>query len=100
MPRFGPGRLRECDQGRCPLLEFLLVDIAHQVMSLQIYHLPPEPHSAATIEDDMVRQHPAAQEVDALGSPVDIGGYYRPNPEKTGGAMRPSATFNAIVDAL
>ena len=36
----------------------------------------------------------------AQGQPVDIGGYYRPDPVKTARAMRPSATFNAIVDAL
>ncbi|OLL32103.1 isocitrate dehydrogenase (NADP(+)) [Burkholderia sp. SRS-W-2-2016] len=36
----------------------------------------------------------------AQGKPVDIGGYYRPNVELTGNAMRPSATLNAIVDSL
>jgi len=36
----------------------------------------------------------------AQGKPVDIGGYYRPNPEKTSKAMRPSPTFNAIVDTM
>jgi isocitrate dehydrogenase len=36
----------------------------------------------------------------AQGQPVDIGGYYRPDHEKTTRAMRPSATFNAIVDAI
>jgi isocitrate dehydrogenase len=34
------------------------------------------------------------------GKPVDIGGYYRPDHVKTVRAMRPSVTFNAIVDAL
>jgi len=34
------------------------------------------------------------------GSPVDIGGYYRPDPEKAAAAMRPSATFNATLDRL
>jgi len=34
----------------------------------------------------------------AQGQAVDIGGYYRPDPVKTARAMRPSATFNAIVD--
>lgn len=33
------------------------------------------------------------------GSPNDIGGYYHPDPEKTSNAMRPSATFNAIMEA-
>ena len=34
------------------------------------------------------------------GKPVDMGGYYRPDTAKTGAAMRPSATLNAIIDAL
>ncbi|MDH5509194.1 MAG: NADP-dependent isocitrate dehydrogenase [Nitrospinota bacterium] len=36
----------------------------------------------------------------AQGSPVDIGGYYRPEFDKVSKAMRPSATFNAIVDGI
>ncbi len=36
----------------------------------------------------------------AQGKPVDIGGYYRPDVAKTTAAMRPSATLNAIIDAL
>lgn len=35
---------------------------------------------------------------DAQGSPVDIGGYYKPDPEKTSRAMRPSQTFNDILE--
>ena len=35
----------------------------------------------------------------AQGKPVDIGGYYRPDAKKTELAMRPSATFNAILEA-
>jgi isocitrate dehydrogenase len=35
----------------------------------------------------------------AQGSPVDMGGYYHPDFEKTSRAMRPSTTFNAIIDA-
>ncbi len=34
------------------------------------------------------------------GKPVDIGGYYQPDMKKVNAIMRPSATFNAIVDAL
>src|SRR5947207_4286718 len=34
------------------------------------------------------------------GKPVDIGGYYRPDPKLTARAMRPSSTLNAIVDAI
>ena len=36
----------------------------------------------------------------AQGQPVDIGGYYMPDPAKTAQAMRPSPTFNAIIDGL
>ena len=38
--------------------------------------------------------------IGAQGSPVDMGGYYHPDKVKTGKAMRPSATFNAIIDGL
>ena len=34
------------------------------------------------------------------GKPVDIGGYYRPDPRKVSQVMRPSRTFNAIIDQL
>jgi isocitrate dehydrogenase len=36
----------------------------------------------------------------AQGKPVDIGGYYHPDPKLTARAMRPSATLNAIVEGL
>jgi isocitrate dehydrogenase len=36
----------------------------------------------------------------AQGDPVDFGGYYHPSDELTSAAMRPSATFNAIIDAI
>ncbi len=42
----------------------------------------------------------AAELIAAQGKPVDMGGYYRPDPKKTAGAMRPSPTLNAIVDAI
>lgn len=34
------------------------------------------------------------------GTPLNIGGYYRPNHELVTAAMRPSATFNGIIDAM
>jgi len=37
---------------------------------------------------------------DAQGQPVEIGGYYLPNHEMSAKAMRPSATLNAIIDAI
>ncbi len=34
------------------------------------------------------------------GKPVNIGGYYHPNETLTSNAMRPSATFNSIINSL
>jgi isocitrate dehydrogenase len=34
------------------------------------------------------------------GSPVDLGGYYQPDPAKASSAMRPSATFNQALELL
>jgi isocitrate dehydrogenase len=34
------------------------------------------------------------------GSPVDIGGYYRPDDAKTSAVMRPSATLNKVIATL
>ena len=36
----------------------------------------------------------------AQGEPVDIGGYYHPDDDKTSRAMRPSATLNSIIDSV
>lgn len=47
--------------------------------------------NAATIVDELN----AGQ-----GTPVDLGGYYRPDPALAQVAMRPSATFNATIAAL
>ena len=45
-----------------------------------------------------------AQIVDEMngvqGQPMDIGGYYAPNPELAEKAMRPSATFNEVLSTL
>jgi isocitrate dehydrogenase len=34
------------------------------------------------------------------GEPVDLGGYYRPDPERVVAVMRPSATFNDAIESL
>lgn len=41
-----------------------------------------------------------AELIGAQGKPQDLGGYYNTDPVKTEKAMRPSATLNAIVDAI
>jgi len=46
-------------------------------------------------EDTIVAELLAAQ-----GRPVDLGGYYLPDPKRAAEAMRPSATFNALIASL
>jgi isocitrate dehydrogenase len=41
-----------------------------------------------------------AELIAVQGSPVDLGGYYRPAPVRAKAIMRPSATFNAALAAL
>jgi isocitrate dehydrogenase len=36
----------------------------------------------------------------AQGKPVEIGGYYHPDPALAANAMRPSATLNALLDGI
>ncbi len=44
-------------------------------------------------------QDPILQELLACqGEPVDVGGYYYPDPARAAVAMRPSPTFNSIID--
>jgi isocitrate dehydrogenase len=49
----------------------------------------------ATDETTIVEELNAVQ-----GRPVDIGGYYAPDPARASAAMRPSPTFNAALSAL
>jgi isocitrate dehydrogenase len=53
---------------------------------------------AAALEEN--EQAIVAELIGVQGKPVDIGGYYHPNPELTGKAMRPSATLNRILAAV
>ncbi len=38
--------------------------------------------------------------INAQGKVVDVNGYYKPNADLVASAMRPSATFNAIIDKV
>jgi isocitrate dehydrogenase len=49
----------------------------------------------AAEEDTIVGELNAVQ-----GSPADIGGYFRPDPEKAAAVMRPSTTFNEALASL
>ncbi len=39
-----------------------------------------------------------AELIECQGEPVDIGGYFQPDPAKCEVAMRPSKTFNDLID--
>ncbi len=56
----------------------------------------------APIADKLTRDEATiVRELNAVqGRPVDVGGYYHPDPAKCSAAMRPSPTFNAVIDAL
>ncbi|WP_459955431.1 NADP-dependent isocitrate dehydrogenase, partial [Mycobacterium avium] len=68
---------------------------------------------AAQNDDDELRRHFAAlaeslgeneqriveELAEVQGRPVDIGGYYQPDSEKTTAVMRPSKTFNEALAA-
>ena len=55
----------------------------------------PIAETLAAREQEIVAELLAVQ-----GSPVDIGGYYRPDAQLVEAVMRPSATFNEIVDSI
>jgi isocitrate dehydrogenase len=57
-------------------------------------HFAPLAKTLAANEDAIVAELNEAQ-----GNPVDIGGYYYPDAEKTAAVMRPSKTFNEALDA-
>lgn len=38
--------------------------------------------------------------IDCQGAAMDVGGYFRPDDSKADAAMRPSETFNAIIDVI
>ena len=58
-------------------------------------HFAPLAKTLADNEKKIVDELNAVQ-----GKSADIGGYYVSVPSKAGSVMRPSATFNAVIDAL
>ena len=61
---------------------------------LQAYFAPLA-KSLAENEQKIVQELKVVQ-----GQAADIGGYYMPDPKKTEAVMRPSATFNAALEAV
>ncbi|MEO5744096.1 MAG: NADP-dependent isocitrate dehydrogenase, partial [Terracoccus sp.] len=64
-----------------------------------------DPELAAAMADvaQQLADHEGAindELIAAQGHPVDIGGYYQPDPDKVAAVMRPSQTFNDIIATL
>ncbi|MDM0020714.1 NADP-dependent isocitrate dehydrogenase [Variovorax saccharolyticus] len=57
-------------------------------------HFAPLAKSLTDSEQKIVQELKVVQ-----GQPADIGGYYKPDLDKTAAVMRPSATFNAALEA-
>jgi isocitrate dehydrogenase len=71
-------------------------ELAAQTEDLELQaHFAPLAKQLSENEEAIIAELAAVQ-----GKPVDIGGYYRSNPELTSQVMRPSATFNAALAAL
>jgi len=56
-------------------------------------HFATLAHTLAQEQETILAELAAVQ-----GEPADLGGYYHGNPAKIAKVMRPSATFNAIID--
>ena len=70
--------------------------LAEQTEDLHLQaHFKPLAKTLAENEDTILRELAEVQ-----GKPVDIGGYYLPDPKKMAAVMRPSATFNQALAAL
>jgi isocitrate dehydrogenase len=56
----------------------------------------------APVAEELARDEDAivAELNGVQGAPVDIGGYYQPDPARTFAAMRPSKTLNAVLDGI
>jgi isocitrate dehydrogenase len=56
----------------------------------------------APVADALVEQTDTidSELIAVQGKPADIGGYYRPDGDKAASVMRPSATFNGVIDPL
>ncbi|HEX4528552.1 MAG TPA: NADP-dependent isocitrate dehydrogenase [Acidimicrobiia bacterium] len=71
-------------------------ELAEQTDDLELAaRFAPIAEALGANEEQIVRELNEVQ-----GSPVDIGGYYLPDDELISAAMRPSPTFNAVIDAI
>jgi isocitrate dehydrogenase len=56
----------------------------------------PKMYKELKVNEDKI----AKDLISAQGKPVEVGGYYLPDDKKANEVMRPSSTFNKIIDQM
>jgi isocitrate dehydrogenase len=80
--------------GQFYLAMYWAQELAAQTQDKQLQdHFAPLAKALAENEQKILEEFRAVQ-----GKPVDIGGYFMPDKKKVADVMRPSATFNALLD--
>ncbi len=80
--------------GQFYLAMYWAQELAAQTQDKQLQdHFAPLAKALADNEQKILEEFRAVQ-----GKPVDIGGYFMPDRKKVTDVMRPSATFNALLD--
>jgi len=80
--------------GQFYLAMYWAQELAAQTQDKQLQdHFTPLAKALAENEQKILEEFRAVQ-----GKPVDIGGYFMPDRKKVTDVMRPSATFNALLD--
>ena len=80
--------------GQFYLAMYWAQELAAQTQDKQLQdHFTPLAKALAENEQKILDEFRAVQ-----GKPVDIGGYFMPDKKKVADVMRPSATFNALLD--
>lgn len=78
------------------LAKFWARELADQTRDAELAEIFKPVADALEANEEKISQ----ELLDIQGHEVDLGGYYWPDDEKTFAVMRPSATFNEIIDGL
>jgi isocitrate dehydrogenase len=78
------------------LVKFWAVELAAQTEDAELAARFAPAASALLEKEEVILSELLA----AQGNAVDLGGYFHPDMEKCAAALRPSATFNAIIDGI
>jgi isocitrate dehydrogenase len=97
-----PGRL--LDEGKSPLRKVKQLDnrgssfyIARYWAEAMAKRDPAFAELATKLQAN--EEKIVAELIDCQGTPVDLGGYWKVDEAKASAAMRPSATFNSIIES-